>query len=223
MKSEAAEHVAEGDPVATIFVVDGDPNAREAVARIVHTMNFRCRTYASGTELLDELDDECPGCLVLDMQLPGISGMEVFKQLIARDLLLPVIFLTQLGGISMAVHILRQGAFHYLLKPPRADELWDTLNEAVAFDQNRRQRLRRRREIRAKISTLTSAEQAILAPVACGRSAREIAHRLHLTVRAVELRRSKLMRKLDVTTPWELYCAAVEAGGHGELPCDGYD
>ncbi len=198
----------------TVFVVDGDASVREAVAGVVHMMNLRCRTYAHGEEFLSDFDAQSSGCIVMEVELPDISGLVVCRRLVARGATLPVIFLTELESVPVAVQAMREGALNWLQKPFRPHELWEAIEEAVVLDRNRQKARKRRDLMQRRLEILSDRERQVLVQLGQGLTPRDIASELGITVRAVELCRSRLLQKLEIETPLEVYEYALAAQGH---------
>jgi RNA polymerase sigma factor (sigma-70 family) len=196
---------------STVFVVEDDRGTREAICELVQLMNLGCQGYSSGREFLASCDPDQPGCAVLAVDVPDLNGLAIQQQLAAREIPLPVIFVTKHNDVSLAVQAMRAGAVHYLEKPLRTHELWDAIQEALQLDQRRRRAQTIRREIRQRLSLLSAKERQVLDCVAEGKANRQIAAELGVSVRAIEVRRSKLMRKLGVKTPLDLIYYGVAA------------
>jgi FixJ family two-component response regulator len=206
------------DTTPTVFVVDPDSGVRDAVRDLAHLMNLRCETFASGEAFLATKESFGPGCVVLEVRIPGISGLEVQEQLNGSLPHLTRIFLTGHATVSMAVRAMRAGASHFLEKPFREHELWDAIQEAIAISRGRCQEQFRTHELRERLAQLTPKERQVLQLIAEGRSKRSIASELSICLRTVEIRRSQLMRKLGVASLAELIRFGVHAGGgEGQL------
>ena len=202
----------------TVFVVDGDPFAREAVHELARGMNLACRTFAVGGELLAAYDPSRTGCLILEVTIPDTSGPQIQQRLLQCHATLPLIFLTSHADVSLAVALMRAGAFHYLQKPIRPIELMDAIHAAIALDQRRRHAQERRQRIRQALAVLSSAEREMLEMIAQGKPPPVMAVELKLSLRAIELRRSKLMRKLQIKSTNGLLHFALLASGNGKRP-----
>jgi len=197
----------------TVFVVDSDPAACKAVRDLVNTMNLPCEVYSSGQDFLDAYDSSRPGCLVMELRVPGVSGLEIQRRLKSEGILLPVIFLTAHADLSIAVEAMRSGAIHFLEKPFRTLELWGAIQEAIELDQQRRQAVASHAQLNRRLATLNSKERSVLEMLAEGKSSKEIAAVMETSVRTVEGHRARLMQKLGVSSLSELIAIAILAAG----------
>jgi len=182
---------------ATVDVIDPDPQARAAVCDLVTSMNLQCRMHGTGHEFFAAYTDSQPGCMVLEVGIPDMSGHEVQRRLAVNHALVPLVFLSSNADLSLIVELLRGGAVHYLRKPMRPLDLVKAIREALDMDRARRATSRRRR--------LIAREQDLLRLVADGKSDLEIAAELGLGLRTVEFRRARLMKKLT-HKPLDLDC-----------------
>lgn len=196
-------------------MVDADDGSRDAVQSLARTMNLLCETYASGSEFLEDYDPLRPGCLVLEIRIPDVNGVEIQERLAAEGSTLPVIFLTSQATVSIAVRAMRAGAVHVIEKPFREHELWDVILEAVDLDRERRLEAERRQCVRQRLAKLDAKDQSLLGMIAQGLSKEAMASELGVCVRTVELRRNQLMKKLRFKEAVELVKFALAASnGH---------
>jgi FixJ family two-component response regulator len=193
----------------TVYVVDADGPSNDAVNDLVHTMNLRCESFASGQEFLEAYDNLRPGCVVLEVKVPGINGLQIQQQLLRLPDSPPVIFLSGRCEVSVAVRAMKSGAIHFLEKPFREYELWDAIQEAIATDRQRREERQRRQMLNRYVGVLTFKERQVLGLLSEGKSNRTIARELDISVRTVENRRAKLMKKLGIKSPTELLHLAI--------------
>jgi FixJ family two-component response regulator len=200
---------------ATVFLVDADEPTQQAVRDCVDTMNLQCEVYASGQEFLDAYSDSQPGCVLLEVRIPDMNGLEVQESLSARGSTIPVIFLAERATVSIAVRTMRTGALNFLEKPFRESELWDAIEEAVRVDRDRRWALAERAEVESQLANLTTKEYRLLQLIAQGKSKQAISDEVGLCVRTVELHQRQLMSKIGVESLLELVRFAVVA-------CDGH-
>lgn len=182
----------------TVFLIDSDALVCEAVCRLVRTMRLRCEVYSSAEHFLKASVDTRPGCVVLEARIPGISGLQLQRELRSRRVTLPVIFLAADPDVVLAVTAMREGAMHFLEKPFREFELWDTIQEAIALDRERRCGEIESRRVRDAVGQLDASEREVLDLIVEGKSKKTIASELDVCVRTVEIRRRKLMAKLQV-------------------------
>ena len=201
----------------TVFLVDADGPTRDAVRDLVHTMNLPCEAYTSGRAFLDAYLPLRPGCVVLEVRIPDVNGLEIQQRLAAQGALIPVVFLTAQAPVSIAVRAMRGGALHFLEKPFREHELWDAIQEAVLLDAKRRRAAAEREALDEQLADLTPEERQVLEMIARGKSKQTIASEAGVSVRTIELRRSRLMNKLGLGSVVELVIFALTAcNGHSQ-------
>ncbi len=206
---------------AVVFVVDDDAVATQVVRRLANMLDFDCRVFESGVEFLETYDGTQAGCLVTEVRAPGVNGLQIQQRLAHQGATLPVIFIARAATVPLAVRAMRAGAFHFLEKPLHEQEMWDTIQDAVALDRRRRELHRERQEIQRRLATLTAKEEQVLRRIGEAKSNRAIARELDLSIRTIEVRRNALMRKLGFETPDQLVRFAVHAfhrdvDGNGE-------
>jgi two-component system response regulator FixJ len=194
--------------LATVFVIDPDP----ALGRMIEEgTNLACEKFCSAREFFADGRHARPGCLVLDSMIPDMGGLQIQRRLAAYDSLLPLVFVASRTDVSTAVELMRRGAVHVLEKPVRPIDLLGALQEALAINAARRQAAAQQRVLRERIAALTWKERQVLGLVAQGKSAKAMSAALGLCPRAVELRRRRLMEKLDLETPLELMRFSIVA------------
>jgi two-component system, LuxR family, response regulator FixJ len=199
------------EPAPIIYVVDDDPAVRDAVAFLVGSVGYESRACASAQALLDSLDDARPACLVLDVRLPGLSGLELQRALAERDCAARIVFISGHGDIPKAVRAIRLGAVDFLEKPFDDQLLLDRIGEALAASaQDLRQRAERRRQAE-KLGGLTEREREVLKLVIAGKTSKAIALDLDISVKTVENHRHNIMAKADVTSVTQLIAWASES------------
>ena len=199
----------------TVFVIDADGPTRDAVRNLVHTMNLPCETYTSGREFLDAYAPSRPGCVVLEVRVPDVNGLEIQERLAEQGAVIPLVFVTTESTVSLAVRAMRAGALHFLLKPFREHELWDIIRESVVLDAKRRHAATERAKIDEQLAELTSEERQLVKMIAEGKSKQDIASEVGVCVRTVELRRNRAMAKLGLGSLRELELFALTAcNGH---------
>jgi two-component system, LuxR family, response regulator FixJ len=200
---------------ATIYVVDDDDGMRRALTLLLSTVGFNTQSYAKPSEFLANLKPEEPGCLVLDIRMPEMSGLELQQQLNRSGCMLPVIFITGHGDVPMAVQAMKAGAFEFIQKPFRDQDLLDQINHALRHDAESRQNLARRTEVQRRIETLTPRERQVMDLVVEGGANKVIAIDLGLSERTVEIHRAKVMEKMgarSVAHLVKLHMTLVERG-----------
>jgi len=199
------------DREPTVFIVDDDPAVRQALSVLVASMRLRAETYASAQGFLDQYDASKPGCMLLDVRMPGISGLELLERLTQRADHVPVIIISAYGDVPMVVRAMKAGALSFLEKPCRDQQLWETIQEALKWDTENRKRLARKARIERQIARLTAGEREVLEMLVEGKSNKAIAAELGLSVRTIEVRRAKVMQKMGADSLAELVRLAVSA------------
>ena len=183
----------------TVFVVDDDDALRDAIATFLDSAGQACETYADADSLLARLADwppEASGCLVLDVRMPGLSGLEVQDELNARGVAMPIIFITGYGDVPSAVRAMKGGAVDFISKPFDADALAERIREALRNDSERRAARCELAAAQARAATLTPREREVLERVAAGQANKRVAIELGVSERTVEIHRSHLMQKM---------------------------
>jgi FixJ family two-component response regulator len=198
-----------------IAVVDDDRSVCDAMSETLRSVGCRPTCFTSPARFLDEGDPDRFACLVLDVRMPGMSGLEVQQELNRRSATLPVIFISGHGDIAMAMAAVRAGALQFLEKPFRDQALLDAVHEAIEAGIRRRADRATRDRLRAKVEGLSPRERQVAENVATGQSAGDIARRLDLSPRTVEMHKLRAMRRLGVSTSTELTRLIVEAQAAG--------
>jgi FixJ family two-component response regulator len=181
----------------TVLVVDDDADARQSLEFLIRSVGLNIRSYASAADFLASPDVESAGCLVLDLRMPGMSGLELQERLNEMNVGIPIILLTAYAEVPIAVKAMKAGAIDVIQKPYSQQVLLDRIQQALAKDRATRQRLRDVKEAREKLARLTDGERDVLERLRNGKSNKEIAIELGLTRRGIEARRANLMRKLE--------------------------
>jgi FixJ family two-component response regulator len=189
---------------AVVFVIDDDPSMREALADLVSTVGLEVRAFAEPQEFLQSKPPDAPGCLVLDIRLPGMSGLTFQQELVKEGLALPVIFITGHGDIPMSVRAMKAGAVEFLTKPFHDQDLLDAIHAAIERDRKRRREAVRVAELRGRFVTLTERERQIMTLVVIGRANKQIAAELTLSEMTVKVHRGQVMRKMQAGSLPEL-------------------
>jgi FixJ family two-component response regulator len=199
-------------PGPTIFVVDDDANFRNAISRLLRAGGYAVQTSNSAAEFLQSARTNGPGCVLLDLQMPGPSGLDLQSALARSENPLPIIFLTGYGDIPTSVYAMRAGADDFLTKPVKKEILFPAIDRALARDAQEREQRARRRELRARFDTLTPREREVLTHVLRGQLNKQIAGGLDASERTIKAHRANLMAKLQVQSVAELLHLAHEAG-----------
>lgn len=200
---------ARADHPPTVFVVDDDPGIRDSVAWLLQSVKLPVETFATADDFLAAFSPDRPGCLVLDVRLPGKSGLELLDELRQRGSLLPVIVVTAFGEVHSTVRAMKGGALDVMEKPTRDQALLDRVQEALERNQQEREKLAARRQLEQRWARLTNRELQVLEAICGGKANKVIAAELVLSAKTVEAHRAAVMRKLDVHSTAELVRAAM--------------
>jgi two-component system response regulator FixJ len=187
-----------------IMVVDDDSGVRNAMRFLLKSVGLESALYASAQEFLAAYQPAQPGCLVLDIRMPGMSGLELQQQLNLRGAVIPVIFMTGHGDIPMAVEAMQHGAFDFLQKPFRDQDLLDRIQRAIARDAEQRQNLGEHARIKAHVESLTAREREVLDLMTQGKQNKVIAQDLGVSPRTVEIHRARVMEKMNAQSVAQL-------------------
>jgi FixJ family two-component response regulator len=180
-----------------VYIVDDDAAICEGLSDLLESAGLKTRSFASAEEFLEASEPEMRGCLVLDVRLPGMSGMQLQSRLMDSGVALPVIIMTAHGDVPMVKQALKSGAVDFLIKPFQDDELLQAVEQAFKLDRTRRQSDSVVNSISARVETLTEREQRVLELVTAGLTNKEIAERLFLSIATVKLYRGQVMRKMQ--------------------------
>jgi FixJ family two-component response regulator len=197
------------DANACVVVIDDDPEFRESLGRLLRSVGLHHRLFASVAGFVGSEPPDSPTCLVLDVRLPGRSGLDFQRDLAAASVRLPIVFITGHGDIAMSVQAMKGGAIEFLTKPFRDQDLLDAVNVGLARDRLRRENEAALSALRARFEELTPREHAILNQVVQGRLNKQIAGELGITETTVKVHRSNMMRKIKVASLPEL-CRMVD-------------
>ena len=195
----------------TVFIVDDDEGVREGLNLLLDTVGQPCELYSSAQDFLDSYKEGRGGCLVLDIRMPRMTGLDLQERLIEMGSQLPIIFITGHGDIPMAVDAMRRGAMDFIRKPFREHDLLERINEALAFDSSSREQAVDRQVLVDKLASLSKRETEVFERVADGEMNKVIAMDLGISERTVEVHRSQVMHKLGVRTLAQLVRVKIEA------------
>jgi FixJ family two-component response regulator len=187
-----------------VVVVDDDADMRDALSELMLSVGLESASYASTAELMSAGLPDRPGCLILDVRMPGVSGLDLQRQLALSGNTKPIVFLTAFGDVPMSVQAMRAGAVNFFMKPVRDQALLDAVSVAVALDQERRGQAAGIRDCVARASRLTQRERQVFREVAAGRLNKEIAFELGISLVTVKLHRGQVMRKMRARSIGEL-------------------
>jgi two-component system response regulator FixJ len=195
----------------TIFVVDDDAAVRDSLAELGRSMGYPVRGFASANDFLDAIGPDQPGCIVLDVRMPGMSGLELQETVAGRGNPLPVIIVTGHGDIPMSVCAIKAGAVDFLEKPFSPDKLVRSIQSALDLDVRRRENKRHRDAVGGQLAQLTDDERSVLRGVADGKTNGVIAEELDVSLRTVQFRRANIKKKLRVDSKSEMILLARQA------------
>ena len=184
----------------TVIVIDDDQAVRDSLAVLFQSVGLDSELFASVQEYLDRKCESRPGCMLLDVRLPGKSGLDFQTEILAANDRLPIIFITGYGDIPMTVRAMKAGAVEFLTKPFHEQQLLDTVNAAIALDKNQRQIQWSQKSLNASFETLTARERSIMSHVVNGLMNKQIAVRLNLAEVTVKKYRGQIMRKMNATS-----------------------
>jgi two-component system, LuxR family, response regulator FixJ len=198
------------EPAPTIYVVDDDEAVRNSLRFLLKSVGLTARTLSSAREFLDTYRPKQPGCVVLDVRMPGMSGLELQQQLNLRGAIIPVIFITGHGDIPMAVEAMQHGAFDFLQKPFRDQDLIDRIQRALERDARNRAALAQHDRIRERFGSLTPRERQVLELMTLGKPNKVMAAELGVSQRTVEIHRARVMEKTAAASLAQLVRMAMD-------------
>lgn len=194
----------------TVFIVDDDEDVREGFGLLMETVGQSYKLYSSGVEFLESFNAQMRGCLVLDIRMPRMSGLELQQKLKEKSSLLPIIFITGHGDIPMAVDAMRQGALDFIRKPFREQSLLDRINEALDIEAGEHKHSHDSQLVAERLTSLSEREREVFERVATGKMNKAIAYDLGISERTVEVHRSNLMQKIGVDSIAQLVRVKIE-------------
>ena len=200
------------EPAPTVYVVDDDPDVLKAIERLLQSIGMNVATFSSSHEFVQSYDRNAPGCLVLDLALPGLNGLDVQRVLEQQASILPIVFLTGRGDIAASVQAIKHGAADFLTKPIDDNALIAAIHEALARDRVLRLAHQERERIVACLAMLTGRERQVLDLIVSGRLNKQIAAELGTSERTIKFHRGNLMRKVGVRVVADLVKLAERAG-----------
>ncbi|BCG02553.1 DNA-binding response regulator (plasmid) [Paraburkholderia sp. PGU19] len=198
------------DSFSLIYVVDDDISVRESIADLLATVGLEVRLFTSASEMLDafvtpsDKSTVSPSCIILDIRMPGVGGLEAQERLAKLQVYIPIVFMTAHGDIAMTVKAMKSGAHNFLSKPFRDQDLLDAVRSAMMHDRTRRETERGRRELRERYESLTAHERKLLSMVTGGLMNKQIAAKMNLSEITIKVHRGQLMRKMKANTLVEL-------------------
>ena len=193
-----------------VFVVEDDASMRTAIKNLLRSVGLEPQLFATAQEFLDAKRPDVPSCLILDVRLPGLSGLDLQRELSAANVHIPIIFITAHGDIPMSVRAMKAGAVEFLTKPFRDQDLLDAIQASLAQDRVRRQKDSEIAELQKRFQSLTSRERELLPLVVSGRSNKEIAAEIGTSEITVKVHRGHLMRKMEAASFADLLRMAAD-------------
>lgn len=194
---------------STVFIVDDDPAARDSVAALVRSKGLPVSTFGSAEEFLEAYDPSRPGCLVVDVRMTGMTGLDLQEVLRQRGVRIPVIVITGFGDVPTAVRAMKAGAFTFLEKPCRDQELWSCIQKALDAASRLQVEETRKAEVEARLALLSQDELRVMKEMVAGKPNKVIAAELDIGLRTVELRRANVLKKMQADSLAELVRLAL--------------
>jgi FixJ family two-component response regulator len=184
------------EPGPVIAIVDDDPSVREGLLSLIRSAGWRAVAFASAQEFLDRRGSEAPSCLVLDLQLPGPSGLDLQRRMAEAELDIPIVFLTGHGNIPASVQAMKAGAIEFLTKPVEEEDLLRAIREAIERDRHTRQEHAEMHDLQGRYETLTPREREVMQQVTSGLLNKQVAAEMNITEFTVKIHRGQVMRKM---------------------------
>lgn len=200
------------DPEAIVFVVDDDPSVRRSLKRLIRSAGFTVESFASAQAFLERPRPDIPGCLVLDIHMPGVSGLDLQEELAAAKVNLPIIFLTGYGTVPASVRAMKAGALDFLEKPVDDGALIDAIRQAVERNGRARREQAEIREIQGRVESLSPREREVLSLLLTGMLNKQIAFELGTTEKTIKVHRGRIMEKMQAGSMAELVRLAGKIG-----------
>ena len=199
---------------AVVFVVDDDPSVRSALKRLIKSVGLKVTTFTSAQEFLDHDHPDTPSCLVLDIRMPGLSGLELQDQMAALGLNMPIIFITGHGSVPISVRAMKEGAVDFLEKPFDDQTLLDAIHQAIEKDKQVKREQTELREIKQRVASLTPREYEVFSLVITGMLNKQIAFELGTSEKTIKVHRARVMQKMHAESLANLVRLAEKAGIH---------
>ena len=194
----------------TIHIIDDDPSMLKYLSELVDTLNYKSKTYNSANEFLDSYSDDGLGCLVLDLRLPGINGLELHQQLPENGIDLPVIMISGFGDISTAVRAMKSGILDFLEKPFKGQDLLDLIHNAISQHKIIREKNASQNKTQERLDSLTKREKEVMGLVVVGKLNKDIAKQLEISIKTVEVHRANVMDKMAANSVADLVRMSLE-------------
>lgn len=207
------------DPTPTVFIVDDDPSARRGLARLVRTAGFNVEAFSSAREFLASSHGDGPGCIVLDVKMPGLGGLDLQAEMNKAECSMPIIFVSGHGDVPIAAQAMKEGALDFLPKPVDRDQLLNAIQVGLERDRVGREEHAELRTIRARLTRLTPREREVMTFVLAGLLNKQIAYELGIAEDTVKIHRGRVMSKMGVVSVAELVRLTQKAGVKPARPC----
>lgn len=201
----------EAQQTQTVFVVDDDEAIRKALRLLFKSVGLAVEVFGSAAEFLDYYDHDRPGCLILDIRMAGMSGMDLQKKLIEINAIMPIIFITGHGDVPLAVEAMRDGALDFIQKPFSEQKLLDRVHQALELDQKARKDLSKTQVLVDRMAKLTPREREVMDLIVDGVANKGVAFQLGISERTVEIHRARVMQKMEATSLPHLVRMAIRA------------
>ena len=199
-------------PSEIVFVVDDDASMRDAISRLLNAVGLTVQTFASAREFLNRRLPDVPGCVVLDVRLPGLSGLDLQREMVERGIHIPVVFITGHGDIPMSVQAMKAGAVEFLTKPFRDQDLLDAVRSGIQLDRKAREERAELAELRDCVRQLTQREQEVMSLVVSGLLNKQIALQLGTSEKTIKIHRGQVMRKMRANSLADLVRMSQKLG-----------
>ena len=199
-------------PNQVVFVVDDDASMRDAISRLLNAVGLTVQTFASARAFLNRRLPDVPGCVVLDVRLPGLSGLDLQREMVERGIHIPVVFITGHGDIPMSVQAMKAGAVEFLTKPFRDQDLLDAVRSGIQLDRKEREERAELAELRDCVRQLTQREQEVMSLVVSGLLNKQIALQLGTSEKTIKIHRGQVMRKMRATSLADLVRMSQKLG-----------
>jgi FixJ family two-component response regulator len=196
----------------TVYVVDDDPSVRAGLSRLLQSMGLTVKTFASAREFLEQAVSEEPGCLIVDLRMPAMNGLELQEQLMTRNLNLPVIFLTGYGTVPASVRAMKRGAVDFLEKPVDDQVLLDAIYQAIEKDRENRRNQAEVTSIQDRLKSLTPREYEVFTLITTGLLNKQVAYELGTAEKTIKVHRARIMEKMHCESLAQLVRLAEKAG-----------
>ncbi len=206
----------QGASAGEVCVVDDDEAVRDSLGMLLESVGHQAKLFGSANDFLDSIDAVHPGCLILDVRLPGMSGLDLQRELTVRGVEIPIVFITGHGDVPMAVRALQEGAVDFLEKPFKEQDLLDRVSQALRISDRRLRREDETAAINRRLETLTPREREVLQLVVEGAANKVIAGRLGTSRRTIEIHRAKVMHKMEADSLAHLVRMVLRLRGDGE-------